>query len=106
MNIGQRIKLQRIKLGIKAEELGELIGKDRATVFRYENREIRDLPSSVIMPLADALKMAPEELLGSEIYSSTPTLIRRLESDSEFLQAVEILNGMSDGKLKEFICKN
>ena len=33
-SIGERIKKRRVQLGLSAEELGEMIGKDRSTVYR------------------------------------------------------------------------
>ena len=37
MTRGERIKQLRKALGLSAEELGTLIGKTRATIYRYEN---------------------------------------------------------------------
>ena len=48
MNIGQRIKSRRLKLNMTVDEVAEKIGKNRATVYRYESSEIEDLPTSVL----------------------------------------------------------
>ena len=64
--IGERIKERRKKLGISLEQLAECIGKDRATVYRYETEHIKDMPISVIEPLARALNTTPSYLLGWE----------------------------------------
>ena len=37
---GERIKERRKALGLSADELGERMGKDRATIFRYEKGDI------------------------------------------------------------------
>ena len=37
MNIGQRIKERRKELKMSADELGQRLGKDRSTIYRYEN---------------------------------------------------------------------
>ena len=63
MTIGQRIKERRIELGMSVDELAELIGKNRATIYRYENNNIENLPSPVLKDLADALKTTPEYLI-------------------------------------------
>lgn len=64
MNIGERIKKRRKELEITADELADMIGKSRATVYRYENGDIEDMPYTVIGPLAEALKTTPDYLMG------------------------------------------
>lgn len=64
MNIGDRIKQRRIELGIDAEELAEKIGKSRATIYRYENGDIENMPTTVLEPIAKALNITPAYLMG------------------------------------------
>lgn len=66
MNIGDRIKSRRINLGLTAEELAYMIGKSRATVYRYENGDIENMPTTVLEPLAEALLTTPGYLMGWE----------------------------------------
>ena len=66
MNIGNRIKQRRIELSISADELADMIGKSRATVYRYENGYIEKLPTTVLEPLASALQTTPAYLMGWE----------------------------------------
>lgn len=65
-SIGERIKKRRVQLGLSAEELGEMIGKDRSTVYRYERNEIERMPITVIEPLARALQVSPAYIMGWE----------------------------------------
>ena len=39
MNVGQRIKQRRKELRLSADELGEALGKDRSTIYRFKNIE-------------------------------------------------------------------
>lgn len=64
MNIGDRIKNRRIELGISVDELASKVGKNRATIYRYENNEIENLPLSTLEPLAVALETTPASLMG------------------------------------------
>lgn len=64
MSIGQRIKERRIELGLSVDELAKRLGKNRATVYRYESDDIKDLPLSVLEPLASALLTTPADLMG------------------------------------------
>lgn len=66
MTIGQRIKSRRIELGLSVDELAEKLGKNRATVYRYEKDDIKDLPITVLEPLAKVLETTPADLMGWE----------------------------------------
>ena len=64
MSIGQRIKLLRTKRGMSIDDLAERLGKNRTTVYRYENGDIENLPLGILNPLADALDTTPGYLMG------------------------------------------
>lgn len=66
MTVGDRIKLLRIARGLSATQLGEMIGKDRATVYRYESSDIENMPVGILVPLAKALNTTPAVLMGWE----------------------------------------
>ena len=64
MTTGERIKQLRKDLGLSADELGEMIGKDRSTIYRYERGEIENATVDVIPRLAKALQTTPQYILG------------------------------------------
>ena len=64
MTVGERIKQRRLQLGKSADDLAEILGKNRATVYRYESNEIENLPAKVLAPLAEALETTPAYLMG------------------------------------------
>ncbi|MDW7668045.1 MAG: XRE family transcriptional regulator [Bacillota bacterium] len=64
MKIGDRIKQRRKELGYSVEEVAEKLGKNRATIYRYENNEIENFPVTVLEPLAKVLKTTPAYLMG------------------------------------------
>lgn len=64
MTVGERIKARRKELDISVDELAVKLGKNRATVYRYEGDEIENMPLSVLEPLAAALQTTPWELMG------------------------------------------
>lgn len=66
MKIGDRIKQRRKLLGMTVDELAEKLQKNRATIYRYESSEIEKLPTTVLEPLAVALKTTPSYLMGWE----------------------------------------
>ena len=63
-NIGERIKNRRKMLGLSVDELAETIGKNRATIYRYESNEIENMSITILGPLAKALHTTPAELCG------------------------------------------
>lgn len=64
MTIGERIKKLREEKNISVDKLAELIGKNRATIYRYESNEIEKLPTSVLEPLCKALGTTPAYIMG------------------------------------------
>lgn len=64
MTVGDRIKQRRQELGISVDELAAKLGKNRATVYRYESNDIEDLPAAALEPLATALHTMPAYLMG------------------------------------------
>lgn len=87
--IGNRIKQCRLKAGLSVDELAKQLNKNRATIYRYENNDIKDLPITILEPLARILHTTPAYLLGwdeekgaqdSELNKSDE---REIESDLE-----------------------
>ncbi|MBO6266812.1 MAG: helix-turn-helix transcriptional regulator [Synergistaceae bacterium] len=72
--IGKRIHDRRIQMGLSADDLAARLGKNRATIYRYEGDEIENLPISVIAPLAQVLQVSPAYLMGwsntEDVYSA------------------------------------
>lgn len=66
MKIGEKIKARRIELGLSVDELAEKIGKNRSTVYRYENKEIENLPTPILKPLVEALQVPPDYFMDWE----------------------------------------
>ena len=80
MGVGDRIRRARIARGISATELGEMIGKNRSTIYRYENGEVGGARVGVLEPIAAALGTTPAALMGwtnewdePEIIDTSPT---------------------------------
>lgn len=75
MNIGERIRQRRIELNLSVEEVAKRLGKNRATVYRYENSDIENLPAPILEPLAKILETSPSYLMG---WYDTPNIIEIL----------------------------
>lgn len=66
MTIGQRIKQRRQDLNLSVDEVASKLKKNRATIYRYESDDIKDLPTTVLEPLAKVLETTPAYLMGWE----------------------------------------
>lgn len=63
LTIGKQIRKRRKELKMSVDELAKIVGKDRSTIYRYENGEIGNMPLELVSPMVEALKMTPQELL-------------------------------------------
>ena len=63
MSIGQQIRKRRKELKMSVDELARKVGKDRSTIYRYENGDIGNMPLELAFPMVEALKVTPQELL-------------------------------------------
>ena len=96
MRIGERIKQRRLELGYTADALAKLLNKNRATIYRYENGDIENMPIDVLEPLAKALNTTPAYLMGCQEphQVSTSTLSKQTEDyylDAETAEYAEML---------------
>lgn len=66
MSIGQRIKMVRTSQGLTIDEVAARLGKNRTTIYRYENGDIENLPLGILDSLATALNTTPTHLMGWE----------------------------------------
>lgn len=103
MSIGQRIKQKRKELHLSVDELAKRLGKNRATVYRYENGDIENLPIDVLEPIAKALNTTPAYLMGWENVQKNndalADIVLRLRTDSDFLSVVEMLHQQDATKI-------
>ena len=75
MSIGQRIRTLRKQQDLSIDELAFKLGKNKTTIYRYENGDIENLPLGILNSLADALNTTPAYLLGWETKSDDSSLI-------------------------------
>lgn len=82
MKVGDRIRAKRQDLGMSVDELAARLGKNRATVYRYEKGDIENMPVNVLEPLAEVLQTTPAYLMGwtPDDYDWERDLDHRLDS--------------------------
>ncbi|MBQ9838975.1 MAG: helix-turn-helix transcriptional regulator [Oscillospiraceae bacterium] len=98
MTIGTRIKNRRLQLGLSVDQVAEAIGKNRATVYRYESNDIEKFTIDVLYPLAEALRTTPAYLMGWEgddeaekshsVFGSNYNIVRIAGRDGSYQEKV------------------
>lgn len=87
MRIGERIKQRRLELGYTADALAKLLNKNRATIYRYENGDIENMPIDVLEPLAKALNTTPAYLMGWQESLKASTTSHSTQTEDYYLDA-------------------
>nr|DAT08451.1 MAG TPA: helix-turn-helix domain protein [Caudoviricetes sp.] len=87
MRIGERIKQRRLELGYTADALAKLLNKNRATIYRYENGDIENMPIDVLEPLAKALNTTPAYLMGWQESDKASTPSHSTQTEDYYLDA-------------------
>ena len=64
MTVGERIKARRKEIGKSVDQIADELGKNRATIYRYESSDIKKLPLDILEPLARVLHTTPWYLMG------------------------------------------
>ena len=82
MKVGDRIRAKRQDMGMSVDELAARLGKNRATVYRYEKGDLENMPVNVLEPLAEVLQTTPAYLMGwtPDAYDWERDLDHRLDS--------------------------
>lgn len=64
LSVGERIRRRRVEIGLSVDEVASRLGKNRATIYRYESDEIENMPLTILEPLAKVLGVSPAYLMG------------------------------------------
>ena len=87
LTLGQRIRAQRIRLGMTQEVLAEKMCVKKSLISAYENDKV-DIKSSVIKELSEHLGTSPNYLLG-------------FGEDPYLEEMKELLRNIRDEKIRE-----
>lgn len=94
-DIGKRIKECRLKLNMSAEKLAELVGMSPATIYRYENGDIKKVSTHKLEPIAKALRVQEAYLMGWEDERVTPLPANNLRNVTK--HPVPVLGSIAAG---------
>lgn len=75
MNVGEYIKKLRIKSGYSQEQLGNLLGVQRAAVQKWECGRVQNLKRETIKKLAEIFDVSPSTFIDTENYYEYSNII-------------------------------
>ncbi|MCR3758176.1 helix-turn-helix domain-containing protein [Clostridium felsineum] len=103
MSIGERIKQRRKKLNLSVDDIAYKLGKNRATVYRYESNDIENLPITVLEPLAKILETTPTYLLGLENAKNQIVEINPSNDEMNLIKSYRLLDSNDKYKVDNYI---
>jgi len=110
MTTGEKIKQLRKELGLTQEELGKLIGVQKAAINKYETGVVVNLKQATIAALSEALHVSPVELLSPEMSDEEKKWDQFVQSyyldqpkNDDIRHFVRFLNQLSADQLEQAI---
>lgn len=101
--IGNRIHDRRVQLGLSVDEVAIKLGKNRATVYRYENSDIESVPINVVYELSKILDVDPGFLAGwPQKTENEPALTERDELIDEIYLVISNLSPEKQAELLRY----
>ena len=101
MKTAEKIKLLRIKKGLSQEELGKLVGVQKAAINKYETGRVINIKKSMLQKLADALEVSPADLLDDP--EDTGTLQQKLYDIAVLKDIQDLLSRLTEDEKQELI---
>ncbi len=75
MNVGEYIKKLRTEAGYSQEQLGFLLGVQRAAVQKWECGKVQNLKRETIKKLADIFEVSPSSFIDSDTYPDVDNIL-------------------------------
>lgn len=102
MEIHERIKLRRKEINLTADDVAAALGVSRATVYRYESKDIEKLPLDIVEPLARVLRCSVAYIMGwTDSISDQSTAAGLSDDEAALIDVFRKLNPVGREKLKE-----
>lgn len=70
--IGEKLHSLRQERGLRVEDVADHVGVSIATIYRYENGQIEDVPMKNLNRLAELFGVNPSELIGAPAITLRP----------------------------------
>ena len=96
----KKIRDIRKQKGISAEDLAEKIGMNRATYYRYESGDLKNLKFDKIQKIAEALDVYPVDLV---VWEEEKPVLNEDELDDELIRRLMLLTPEEIEKVDAFV---
>ena len=94
-NMGEILKKLRIERGLTQEEVGKIIGVQKAAIQKYEKGDVKNLKRSAIRKLSEFYNVSPSYLMGLE-----------KKEDEQVKEYLEMLENRPELKMLFNVTKN
>lgn len=85
MNIGDKIKIERLRHHLSQEDVAKAIGATKQAVYKYENGIVTNIPLDKVAVMARLFDTTPAYLMGWEEENS-PTALELTEGEQKLLE--------------------
>lgn len=102
IEVGKHIREARLKMKLTQEELAELVGIDKNTVYRYETAQGGNMSIDTFFRFATALEKTPNELAPSRFSKEDPEVfalvqeIAQQHDKKSLANLIQILESLSN----------
>ena len=96
--VGKNIKSVRKSKKMTQGQLASMIGRTASSIRKYE-MGLNDIPNEIIIKIADALEVAPGELLGVENWETKFNPDAQLSEEVKTIEAIQAFFGEDAVKL-------
>jgi transcriptional regulator with XRE-family HTH domain len=107
MNIGEKIRVARIKKGMTQEELGNALGVQKSAIAKYEKGRVVNIKRSTLKKLSDILGIPPSELIFEAYIEEEQKkndiqadIILKMRTDTTFMSVIEKLYKLNQDQLE------
>ena len=90
MEIGEVIKNARLAKGLTQQELGEMVGKQKSAIAKYEKGIVVNIKRSTLQKLASALDLKGSDFIIQSNPKEAAELSARVLMDSDLRELVEL----------------
>ena len=101
MTLGERIRHLRHQRNMTLEDVGKYLDVARATVLRYENGSIQNIPSDKLEAMAVLFGVSPAYLMGWDEYDITKPQSSEIPKNDEIRLLVRDLNKLSPEQVEQ-----
>lgn len=100
MVVGEVIKNARLAKGLTQQELGEMVGKQKSAIAKYEKGIVVNIKRSTLQKLAEALDLRGSDLIIGSNPEEAANLHAKVLLDEDLMDSIELYYTLNSEKQK------